>query len=305
MICMKKLPVIIFFCLFLFSCNDQFMVIDTSQKMPSPRKLATRPGVALALGGGAFHGPAHVGVIKALEENNVPIDLIIGASAGSLVGAMYADQPSADSLLRFVNTKAKQIFDFSLFRSSEGFISGKNLQKYIVKNCKSKNIEEMKIPFGAMVTDLGSGKSMVLMTGPVAATVNASCAIPFVFEPVKMYGRTFVDGGVLNNLPADVCRDMGAKIVIAVDIMALSDTTVEIDNMLKVLLRSLAIASERLKADKIAKADILISPDLDDIPYMSGAKNKDAFDSGYVAAMRLMPQIKELMKKNGISPASK
>ena len=302
---MKKLPVIIFFCLFLFSCNDEFMIIDTPQKMPSPRKLATRPGVALALGGGAFHGPAHVGVIKALEENNVPIDLIIGASAGSLVGAMYADQPQADSLLHFVNTKAKQIFDFSLFRSGEGFISGKKLQKYIVKNCKSKNIEEMKIPFGAMVTDLGSGKSLVLMTGPVAATVNASCAIPFVFEPVKMYGRTFVDGGVLNNLPADICRDMGAKIVIAVDIMALSDTTVEIDNMLKVLLRSLAIASERLKADKIAKADILISPDLDDIPYMSGAKSKDAFDSGYVAAMRLMPQIKELMKKNGISPASK
>ncbi|MEI7501335.1 MAG: patatin-like phospholipase family protein [Bacteroidota bacterium] len=281
------------------------MIIESPIKMPLPRKLSARPGVALALGGGAFHGPAHVGVIKALEENNVPIDLIIGASAGSLVGAMYADHPDADSLLRFVNTKANQIFDFSLFRSSEGFISGKKLQNYILKNCRSKNIEDTQIPFGAVTTDLVSGKSIVLTSGPIAPSVNASCAIPFIFEPVKMYGRTFVDGGVLNNVPADICRDMGARVVIAVDIMEFGDTTSEIDNMLKVLMRSLAIASGQLKAEKIAKADILIVPNMKGIPYMSGARNKDAYDSGYIAAMRFMPRIKELMMKNGINPASK
>jgi NTE family protein len=302
---MKKSMIILVFFLTLTSCNNQFMIIESPAKMPQPRKMETKPGVALALGGGAFHGPAHVGVIKALEENGVPINLIIGASAGSLVGAMYADQPDADSLMRFVNTKAKQIFDFSLFRSSEGFISGKKLQKYMLKNCKAKNIEDLKIPFGAMVSDLVSGKSIVLTSGPIAASVNASCAIPFIFEPVKMYGRTFVDGGVLDNLPAGICRDMGAQIVIAVDIMATNDTTEEIDNMLKVLLRSLAIASGKLKAENIAKADFVITPDLKGIPYMSGAKNKDAYDSGYVSAMRLMPQIKELITKKGIILKSK
>jgi len=302
---MKKYLVVISFCLLLVSCSDQFMVIDNPQKMPPPHRPGKTPGVALALGGGAFHGTAHVGVIKALEENKIPIDLIIGASAGSLVGAMYADQPDADLLLRFVSTKPNQIFDFSLFRSKEGFISGKKLQNYMLKNCRSKNIEDLQIPFGAVTTDLVSGKSIVLTSGPIAASVNASCAIPFVFEPVKMYGKIFVDGGVLNNVPADVCREMGAKMVIAVDIMTVGDSTAGIDNMLKVLMRSLAIASGHLKAEKIAQADILIVPDLTGIPYMSGARNKEAYDSGYIATIRLIPQIKELMTKHGIMPTTK
>ena len=284
----------------LISCNEQLMIIQTPDKMPPPRKLEKGPGVALALGGGGFHGPAHVGVIKALEENDIPINLIIGTSAGSLVGAMYADQPDSDSLLRFVNTKAKQIFDFSLFRSREGFISGKKLQKYILKNMKSKNIEDLRIPFGAVVTDLGSGKSVVLTSGPIAPSLNASCAIPFIFEPVKIYGRTFVDGGILNNIPADICREMGARMVIAVDIMSLGDSTSEPDNKLKILMRSMAIASGQLKAEKIAKADIIITPDLKGISYMSGTRNNDAYDSGYVAAIRLIPQIKEMLNKKGI-----
>ena len=297
---MKTLPAFIIFVFIFHSCTDQFMVIEKPEKMPATKVSAKKPRVALALGGGAFHGPAHVGVIKALEENNIPIDFIAGSSAGSLVGAMYADQPNADSLMRFVNTKAKQIFDFSLFRSKEGFISGKKLQQYIEKNCHARNIEDLIIPYAAITTDLISGNSVALTSGPIAPSVNASCAIPFVFEPVKMYGKIFVDGGVLNNVPADICRETGAVIVIAVDIMVLGDTTQELDNMLKVLMRSLVIASGQIKADKIAKADILIIPNLKGIPYMSGARNKDAYDSGYVAAMRLMPRIKELMTKHGM-----
>ncbi|MEI6434925.1 MAG: patatin-like phospholipase family protein [Bacteroidota bacterium] len=302
---MKTIPPFIIFVFLLISCTDQFMVIEKPEKMPPPHILVKKPRVALALGGGAFHGPAHVGVIKALEENNIPIDFIAGASAGSLVGAMYADQPNADSLMRFVNTKARQIFDFSLFRSKEGFISGKKLQKYIEKSCHARNIEDLKIPFAAVATDLISGQSIVLTSGPIAPSVNASCAIPFVFEPVKMYGKLLVDGGVLNNVPADICRETGAEIVIAVDIMALGDSTKEIDNMVKTLMRALVVASGQLKAEKISKADLLIVPNLKGIPYMSGARNKDAYDSGYVAAMRVMPQIRELMIKHGLIPVAK
>lgn len=302
---MKPFTIFILCIILLSSCSEQFMVIDKPEKMPQTNKFDKKPGVALALGGGAFHGPAHVGVIKALEENGITIDFIAGTSAGSLVGAMYADKANADSLMQFVSTKAKQIFDFSLFRSKEGFISGKKLQKYVEENCQAKNIEDLKIPFTAVTTDLISGQTVLLTAGPIAPAVNASCAIPFVFEPVKMYGKLLVDGGVLNNVPADVCRQAGAKMVIAVDIMTFSDSVNEIDNMLKVLMRSLSVASGQLKAEKIAMADILIIPDLKGIPYMSGAKNRDAFDSGYQTTIRMMPQILEMMKQRGLSPAIK
>jgi NTE family protein len=170
----------------------------------------------------------------------------------------------------------------------------------MIKNCRTTNIEDLKIPFAAITTDLVEGKSVALTSGPVAPAVNASCAIPFLFEPVKMYGKIFVDGGVLNNVPADVCKESGADIVIAVDIMVFSDSTRELDNMVKVLMRSLGVASGQLKVEKIAKADILVIPDLREIPYMSGARNQDAFDSGYVATVRLIPQIKQLMANFGI-----
>jgi NTE family protein len=132
--------------------------------------------------------------------------------------------------------------------------------------------------------------------------VNASCAVPFFFEPVKMYGKTFVDGGILDNVPADICRKLGAKVVIAVDIMTFDNTSAGLDNMLKVLRRSLSIASGHLKAEMMAQADVLIVPDLKGIPYMSGARNKDACDAGYAATLLSMPQILELMAKHGIPP---
>lgn len=277
------------------------MVIDKPSAMPPPRKLDTPPRVALVLGGGAFHGMAHVGVLKVLEDAGIPIDFIAGASVGSMVGCLYADQPHVDSLLYLVSsTKASNVFDFSLFRSKEGFVSGKKYQKFIRQNCHTENIEELKIPFVAMVTDLINGKSIPLSSGPVAPSINASSAIPMVFEPVKMYGLTLVDGGVLDNIPVDVARSYGAKVVIAVDIMADLDSTIEIDNFLKVGLQSLLIMTRKLKEKTLVEADIVISPNLKDIPYMSGKNNVEAYQAGIKAATDMLPRIKEVLINKGI-----
>lgn len=276
-------------------CGPQIMLGQTIREVRTPADFAERPHIALALGGGAFHGPAHVGVIKALEEHGIKVDYIAGTSAGSLVGAMYADKASADSLMVFIDTKAHQIFDFSVFRSRQGFISGKKLQKYIGEHCTARNIEELRIPFAAVATDLIAGESIVLTSGPVAPSVNASCAIPFVFEPVRLHGKILVDGGVLNNVPANVCKAAGAEKIIAVDIMALGDTMTDYDSKSKILMRSLGIASGKLKVESLSKADIVIIPDLRGIPYMSGAKNRDAYDSGYRAAIRKMPEILKIL----------
>ena len=277
------------------------MVVTEPPEMPAPRISEAKPKVALVLGGGAFHGIAHMGVIKVLEDAGIPVDLIVGASAGSLVGCMYADNPHADSLFRLINsTKASNVFDFSLFRSRVGFVSGKKLQKFIGENCRSRNIEDLKIPFIAMVTDLINGTSIPLSSGPLAPSVNASCAIPMVFEPVKMYGLTLVDGGILDNIPADVARSSGADVVIAVDVMAHFDSTTDLDNFTRIGFRSLMLMAGKLKERQTAFADVVVTPNLTHIPFMSGKNNLQAYEAGIKAAEEMLPQILEKLRNKNI-----
>jgi NTE family protein len=286
-----------------FSCSHQFMVINEPVHQPAARVLESPPQVALVLGGGAFHGMAHVGVIKVLEDAGVPIELIVGTSAGSMAGALYADYPHIDSLIPLVkNTTEKSVFDFSLFRSREGFISGKRLQSYLAKNMRVANIEEMEIPFVAVTTDIEAGKSVALAAGPIGPSVNASCAIPGIFEPVKMYGTTFVDGGVLDAVPADIAIQYHSELIIAVDVMANFNTCPPLKNYKKVFERSYSVAAHAVKEQKIMAADIIISPDLTGIPLMSSKDNEKMYQAGLDAAKAALPKILKMMKERGIKP---
>lgn len=296
---------VLFICLLILSlssCSRKFMVVDQPAEMPSARILKSPPRVALVLGGGAFHGTAHVGIIKVLEENNIPIDLIVGTSAGSLIGALYSDFPVIDSLIPLVNdTKASDVFDFSLFRSTEGFVSGKRLQSYLCRHLHHANIEETPIPFVAVTTDLNHAKSVSLAAGPIAPSVNASCAIPFIFEPVKMYGTVYVDGGVLNNIAVDVAKSYHPLVILAVDVMADFDTMPDYKNKTEILQRCYVVASHILKEDDIQLADVLISPDLTGFPLMSSKDNENMFDAGVKAAKEAMPAIRKILIEKGIT----
>ncbi len=277
------------------------MVISSPEKQPEPRVLKKQPDVALVLGGGAFHGMAHAGVIKVLEDAGVPFDLIVGTSAGSMVGALYADNPNIDSLVPLIeSTTAKDVFDFSLFRSSEGFVSGKRLQEYLNKQLTVENIEETKIPYVAVTTDLENGVSVALKAGPIAPSVNASCAIPGIFEPVKMYGTTFVDGGVLDGVPSDIAKEYNPKIIIAVSIMSF-DTTVHLKNYKNVFERAYTVAAHNLTKEKISSADFIIAPDLQGFPLMSGKDNEKMYQRGIEAAKKSLPEIKKMLQKKGIA----
>lgn len=277
------------------------MIVKSPAVMPPARELKVRPRVALALGGGGFHGAAHIGVLKALTESKIPVDFIAGTSSGSLVGALYCDNPDIDSIIPLImETKSSTVFDFSLVRSKMGFVSGARLQKYIRLNCAARNIEDMKIPFVAVATDLLNGETVPLAAGPLAASVNASCAIPMVFEPVKMYGKTLVDGGIMDNVPIDVCRSYKADVVIAVDIMADIDSVESIDNFIRVGYKSLLLAIGRNKKYKLAQADVVITPNLKDMPMMSSKNNHQVFDSGYIAAKRMIPEILKALRLKGI-----
>jgi len=284
-----------------FSCSKKFMVIDSPSVQPKARVLESKPEVALVLGGGAFHGMAHAGVIKVLEDAGIPIDLIVGTSAGSMVGALYADNPHIDSLVPLIeSTKTKDIFDFSLFRSSEGFVSGKKLQNYLNKNLHVSEIEETIIPFVAVTTDLELGMSVPLKAGPIAPSVNASCAIPGIFEPVQMYGTTYVDGGVLDGIPVDIAREYNPKMIIAVSIMSF-DTIPDLKNYKTVFKRAYTVAAHNLTKDKLIDADFIISPDLAGLPLMSSKDNEKMYKLGIAAAEVLLPEIKKMLKAKGIA----
>ena len=283
-----------------YSCSKKFMVVDTPLVQPPARVLNDRPDVALVLGGGAFHGMAHAGVIKVLEDAGIPIDLIVGTSAGSMVGALYADNPNIDSLIPLIkSTKAKDVFDFSLFRSSVGFVSGSKLQSYLNNQLRVTQIEDTQIPFVAVTTDIEKGKSVALKAGPISPSVNASCAIPGIFEPVKMYGTTFVDGGVIDGVPVNIAKEYNPKYIIAVRIMEF-DTTVEFKGRKDVILRAYAVASHHANEEKISLANIVIAPNLKGIPLMSGKDNEKMYKLGVLAAKEMLPEIKSELKKRDI-----
>lgn len=282
------------------SCAKKFMVINSPAKQPTARVVTKPVQVALVLGGGAFHGMAHVGVIKVFEDAGIPIDLIVGSSAGSMVGAMYASKPHIDSLLGLVeSTTAKDVFDFSLFRSREGFVSGKKLQEYIKTNVEVTQIEDTQIPFVAVTTDIINGTSVALKAGPIGPSVNASCAIPGIFEPVKMYGTTYVDGGIINNVAIDVAQQYNPKYIIAVNIMQL-DTTIDLNNYKDVFIRAYKVAMHNNTENQLKNADIVITPDLAGIPLMSGKDNQKMYELGIEAAKKKLPVIINELKKRGI-----
>lgn len=282
------------------SCAKKFMVIDTPAEQPPARILKERPQVALVLGGGAFHGMAHVGVIKVLEDEGIPIDLIVGTSAGSMVGALYADSPHIDPLIPLaLATSPKDVFDFSLFRSREGFVSGKKLQNYLTDNLKVTEIEDTEIPYIAVTTDIEKGRSVALKAGPIAPSVNASCAIPGIFEPVKMYGTTFVDGGVLDGIPVNIAMESNPTVIIAVSIMSF-DTVVELKNYKAVFERAYTVAAHNVNKETLKYADIIIAPDLDGISLMSGKDNTKMYHLGIKAAKDALPELLSILKKNGI-----
>jgi len=296
----SRISILVFLSLafILSSCSSTFMVIDTPKEMPPPRVLTKKPRVAVVLGGGAFLGMAHVGVLKVFEENNIPIDLIVGTSAGSFIGAMYASYPNSDTVKQIgLRIKSTEIFNASLFNSMTGFVTGENLQQCLLDNVRAKNIEDTKIPFVAVTTDLISGKTVALSSGPLAPSVNSSCAIPMIFEPVKMYGMTFVDGGVLNGVPVDIARSYNPDVIIAIDLMSVLSTNPEVKNFIDVLGRAYQIAAYKVKQKIVLDADVLLEPKLDKFPLLSDKFDEQVYQAGYTVAKENIEKIKKVIEE--------
>jgi NTE family protein len=264
---------------------------------PVAKERKGPPKIALVLGGGAARGFAHVGVIRVLEQEKIPIHMIVGTSVGSLIGALYASDPNSFNLewLSF-SIEKDDIFDYSVIYSKMGPVQGERLEKFVQTKVKAKTMEQMKIPFYAVATDLNEGNTWVFEKGSVAKAVRASSSIPGIFQPLELGGKTYVDGGVTDNLPVDVARARGADIIIAVNISK-NIRNPQVNTLIDVILQSISIMGRELVTYKSRGYDVLIEPNVGDVGITDFTQKKRLMDAGIQAAKQAMPRIRKLIEE--------
>lgn len=261
-------------------------------------KLIRQPRIGLALGGGAARGFAHIGVIKVLESQGIVPDLVVGTSAGSVVAAMYAAGNNGYALQKMaLDMDEGTISDWSLpfFSKTSGVLKGEALQSYVNKMVNQANIEKLKKPFGAVATDLNTGAPILFQRGNTGLAVRASSAVPGVFQPVKINDRYYVDGGLVSPVPVRFAREMGADIVIAVNISSTPEVQSSA-NSLEVLLQTFTIMGQSLNFFELKNADVVIRPEL---PGMKGSDFNGrnlAILAGEKAANAMIPSVKEKIR---------
>lgn len=256
-------------------------------------------GVALVLGGGGARGLAHVGVLEVLEENNIPIDMIVGCSAGSMIGALYADKLDAAAVRDVtLHLKKTDLLDTSFLSALQSPwrlkapIQGHLFQHFLLKQLNAKDFKDLKIPFIAVATDIGSGEIQALRSGPIVPAVRASCALPPFFNPVNLYGRTLLDGGIIDPVPVDVARLFNPKVVIAVDVATNLNNELP-RNMFSLTNRCLHVCYLRLCDLSAKEADIFIRPELDGTGVFEDKRNLFLYNAGRKAALAALPDIKK------------
>ncbi|MFY3386799.1 patatin-like phospholipase family protein [Paracidovorax sp. MALMAid1276] len=257
----------------------------TAPAAPAPIK------VGIALGGGAAKGFAHIGVIKMLEANGFTPAVVAGTSAGSVVGALYASGMNAFELQeKAVALDETRIRDLQL--SSGGLVLGQKLEDYVNEQVRRKPLEQLPKPFVAVATRLEDGQRTVFARGNTGQAVRASSSVPGVFQPVTIGKFHFVDGGIVSPVPVDAARQLGADVVVAVDISnkARGQTP---GNMLGALNQSIAIMGQKLGEAELARADVVIRPQVLDIGAADFTQRASAILEGEKAALAAMPQIRE------------
>jgi NTE family protein len=270
--------------------------------LPAPRPVAARkPKVALALGGGAARGFAHIGVIKALETNGIVPDFVVGTSAGSVVGALYAAGHGPFELQKLaIQLDESSVTDWSLF--DRGVIKGEALERFINTNVGNRPIEGLKRRFAAVATDLQTGEPIIFQRGNTGTAVRASSSIPGVFPPVPIGGREYVDGGLVAPIPVREARSLGADIVIAVDISG-RPSGKKNQGSLDVLLDTISIMGGALGKVELAGAEVVIRPDMRGLASTNFQQRHEAILEGEKVGFAAIPRVKEAIaaweRKNG------
>ena len=262
--------------------------IALPQARPAPR-------IALVLGGGAARGFAHVGVIKALEAQGIVPDIIVGTSAGAVVGALYAAGHSGlelhDQVLKLEET---QFFDWSL--PDRGLLKGEALQSFVNQAVAYRPLEKFGKVLAVVATDLQSGEAVVFRTGNTGMAVRASSSVPGLFQPVAINGREYVDGGLVSPVPVHIARSLGADFVIAVDISAKPQHG-RTNSTIDVLLQTFSIMAQSISRHELPVADIVIRPQTSILSSTDGKDRHLAVLEGEKAAALIMTELKTRLTK--------
>lgn len=268
----------------------------------------TTPKIGLALSGGGARGYAHIGVIKILEQNNIPIDFIAGASAGALVGSLYCffkdcgkveEIILGNDLAKFINLIVDPSFE-------GGLIKGDKVKNFLVQTFGGANFGELEIPFRAIATDFDTAETRVLFEGDLASAVQASAAFPLVFKPVSLGEQLLWDGSLSNPVPVNAVRQMGADIVIAVNLYNKSAFEVRVkdkkEGVYEIAARAIEALQHSLAQEHLKGADIVIDPSVAglgilDLGKFLGDRGEKIILQGEKAAVESLPKIKEAIDK--------
>lgn len=285
--------------LLLAGCASAPIATKPVSPAESPAKpmvaVVAPPKVALVLGGGAVRGFAHVGVIKVLEAQGIQPDLVVGTSAGSVVGVLYAAGYSGFELQKIAfKLEEGSVGDWML--PDRGFIKGEALQGYINQAVHKQPIEKLKKPFAAVATDLQSGEMMVFQRGNAGMAVRASSSIPGVFQPVTINGHEYVDGGLVSPVPVNVARMLGADVIIAVDISA-KPRYARVEGVTDILLQTFGIMGQAISKAELAGADVVIRPNTIGYGSADFTRKHEAILEGEKAAQAVVPFIRQKIQQ--------
>lgn len=261
------------------------------EQPPTPKPTPKPPRLGLALGGGAARGFAHIGVIQVLEESGIKVDLVAGTSAGSLVASLYASGKTGkemQTLAEGMDEGAITDWSFPL----RGLIRGEALARFIRDKTGGKGIEQMALPLGIVATDLSDGSPILFRSGDTGTAVRASSAVPAVFQPVRIGQREYVDGGLVSPVPVRFAREMGAQLIVAVDISSPPEKDPPGDAF-RMLMQTFSIMGRSINVFELREADVVIRPRLDGVGSADFTARRRAIQAGREAAQAVLPQLKQ------------
>ncbi len=265
------------------------------------------PRIGLALGSGGANGLAHIGVLKMLEKNKIPIYCITGSSIGALIGALYAVHGNSQKIEEIAITNSKN-HSFGLFDPTlkGGLLKGEKLAQMIHELLNKATFEDIKLPYAAIATDFNSGETIVIKQGKLAHAVRASISIPGILQPVIINNHVLADGGLSEPIPVEAAYELGADIVIAVNLdkLAYEEETVKIPALHSIPWNAVNILRHHLALESVKSADFVITPNIAHRGFIgwnhffNEDKVRNLIKLGEIAATEIYPQIKSRMEKN-------
>ena len=263
------------------------------------KKSKKRPIIALVLGSGGSRGYAHIGAIEVLEQAGIQPDFIVGTSAGSLVGALYAQGKSASELREIaLQMKASDVRDIRL--DKKGFFDGQKIEDYVNRLLDDTPLQELKIPMYVVATQLKHGQKVVFNYGNTGQAVRASVSIPSMFIPTDIAGLEYVDGGLVSPVPVNVARNLGADLIIAVDILAQPEYT-ETHHVWGLFNQNINIMQQRLAQQELQYADIVIQPDIREKAHIFDVSSREKImQAGYMEAQQQLLNIVQVLNNKNI-----